>query len=183
MIRLDWKKITEESYTAGYRKLLRRKYRLPSGKVDDFDIYNDGDSVAAIVFTSENKVVALRHFRPGPEKIFVELIGGFVEPNESPLHAVQREVLEEVGFKGEPIFIGTSYFSAYNTGKKHIFIVFNSQKVQDPHPETTEFFHVEQTSWPWLLENALQGNTTDLDAILLADRFLTTKGDDLQLIE
>lgn len=169
---LNWKKLSEEPYKAGFRKLLKRRFELPNGITDDFDLYHDGDVATAIVLTPEQKVVTVKHFRPGPEKTFNELIGGFINPHEDPQDALEREVLEEVGYRGTPVFLGTSYFSAYNTGRKHIFLLENSQKVQEATPEDLEYFEIEEMAWSQLLEQALQGNTTDLDAILLADRFL-----------
>ncbi len=95
---LIWKKLKEEPYKAGFRKLIKRRFQLPNGAVDDVDLYHDGDTATAIVLTPEQSVVTVKHFRPGPEKVFNELIGGFINTNEDPQDAVEREVLEEVGY-------------------------------------------------------------------------------------
>lgn len=47
--------------------------------------------------------------------------------------------------------------------------------MQKATPEALEYFEVEELPWPQFLELALKGNTTDLDAILLADRFLSRR--------
>jgi hypothetical protein len=36
--RLTWKKISETEIDAGYRKIIRRKFELPSGIIDDFHL-------------------------------------------------------------------------------------------------------------------------------------------------
>ena len=63
---LSWKKLSEEPYKAGFRKLLKRRFELPNGITDDFDLYHDGDVATAIVLTPEQKVVTVKHFRPAP---------------------------------------------------------------------------------------------------------------------
>jgi hypothetical protein len=35
---MEWEKISEENYNAGYRKMVKRYFKLPHGRVVDFDI-------------------------------------------------------------------------------------------------------------------------------------------------
>lgn len=52
-------------------------------------------SVGAIVFNKENKVLMLDHvLRPASGW---GIPGGFIEANESPIQAIERELLEETG--------------------------------------------------------------------------------------
>lgn len=169
---LEWKKLSEEEYRAGWRKLVKRRFELSSGVIDDFDIYADGDTATCIALTTDRRVITVKHFRPGPERVLNELVGGFINADEDPQAAAERELLEETGYAGKSHFLGTSYFSAYNSGKKYIFMVEDCTKIQEAEPELLEDFAVELVDWTDVLEWGLSGETTDLDAILLADRYL-----------
>src|SRR3990167_3484347 len=110
-----WKKLKEVSYRAGYRKMLKRTFELPDGRVVDFDVKDEGRPVCVLALTTENKVVLAKQFRPGPEKVLLELPGGGIEDGEEPEDAIRRELLEETGYAGDIKFIGTSLCCAYST--------------------------------------------------------------------
>ena len=105
---LKWKKIREKKTKVGYRTLLKRTFELPDGKTADFDIIKSGAVVCTLALTPDKKVILVRQFRPGPEKIVTEIPGGFIDKGESPKAAAKRELLEESGYTGEFKFIGVS---------------------------------------------------------------------------
>ncbi len=169
---LVWKKLAEEPYKAGYRRLIKRKFQFPNGQVEDFDLYHDGNVATAMALTPDRQVITAKHFRPGPEKVFNELISGFINPNEDPIEAMHRELLEETGYQGDIKPIGSCYFSAYSTGQKFIYLIENCHKTQDPHLDQAEYLEIELLDLDIFRNKALAGNTTDLDAILLILRHL-----------
>lgn len=114
-------------------------FELPDGKIVDFDIKDEGQSVCVLALTEDNNVILARQFRPGPEKVLLELPGGGKEPDESAIEAIQRELLEETGYTGEFTFVGTNFVCAYSTGKKYNFVATHCQKVQASKGDDTEF--------------------------------------------
>lgn len=135
---LNWKKIKEEPYKAGWRKLVRKTFDFPSGYKADYDISNDGDAVCALVITKDNKVVLEKIYRPGPEKILLEMPGGGLEKNETPIEGMERELLTETGYKGDIEFVASVYDDAYSNRIRHCFVIKNSEKVQEAEPEEDE---------------------------------------------
>ena len=88
--------------------MLKRTFKLPDGKTADFDIIKSGAVVCTLALTPDKKVILVRQFRAGPEKILTEMPGGFIDKGESPKAAAKRELLERSGYTGEFKFIGVS---------------------------------------------------------------------------
>jgi ADP-ribose pyrophosphatase len=60
-----WEKLNETPYKAGFRRMINKEFKLPNGKIADFDIKHEGEVVSVLAITSENKVLLSRQFRPG----------------------------------------------------------------------------------------------------------------------
>lgn len=61
-------------------------------------ILSGGNAVNVIALTPENEVVIVRQYRFGTASYTLELPGGLVDPDESPISAAIRELEEETGF-------------------------------------------------------------------------------------
>ena len=59
--------------------------------------------VNIIPITPSNKIVFVEQYRYGSEKVTLEIPGGMVDPGESPYEAIERELLEETGYKSRNI--------------------------------------------------------------------------------
>jgi ADP-ribose pyrophosphatase len=162
-----WKKIAEVPYNAGYRHMLRRTYELPDGRVVNYDIKNEGRSVCILALTPENNVVLVRQFRPGPEKILLELPGGAIENDETPEVAIRRELLEETGYIGDIQFVGSSFCCAYSTRGSYNFVATNCRRIQEPTPDEFEFIEVVEMSLEEFKTHLRSGELTDVAAGLL----------------
>jgi 8-oxo-dGTP pyrophosphatase MutT (NUDIX family) len=137
---LEWKKIKEESYKAGWRKMLRKTFVLPNGETADYDILDEKVAVHMVALTPENKVILEKTFRPGTEKIFLDMPAGYVNKNETPKDAASRELLEETGLQGDVELAGISTDDAYRNTERYTFVFKNCKKVQTPRLEGDETF-------------------------------------------
>ncbi len=70
-----------------------------TGREAEFQVLDAPDWVNVIALTPDDHVLLIRQYRHGTSEITVEIPGGTVDPGESPLHAAQRELLEETGFE------------------------------------------------------------------------------------
>ena len=129
-----WHKLAESSYRAGYRRMLKKTFRLPDGTVADYDIKDEGRPVCVLAFTPAQEVVLARQFRPGPEQTLLELPGGWVEAHEDPDQVIRQELLEETGYVGEVHFVGTNYHDAYSNAVRHNYVATACRPVQAPAP-------------------------------------------------
>lgn len=62
------------------------------------------DSVAVLPITADGKILMVQQFRPARSKTTLEVPAGAVEENETPLEAVNRELLEETGHVAETMY-------------------------------------------------------------------------------
>jgi ADP-ribose pyrophosphatase len=133
-----WRKLAETVAYERFRRVLSRRFELPDGTVTDFEVLDLLDSVAVLALTPDDQVVLVEEFRPGPEAILLELPGGVVEPGQAPIEAARAELLEETGYEGDLVAIGTIVRDAYATNVKHAFAATRCRRIADPeHPELT----------------------------------------------
>lgn len=68
-----------------------------------FYVHEYPDWVNAVALTKEGKVVMVKQYRHGIESVDLELPGGVLEAGETPQQGVEREVLEETGYRFEKV--------------------------------------------------------------------------------
>lgn len=72
-----------------------------SGRKKEFYLFDFPDWVNIIALTPERKIVLIRQFRYGSNRMEVEIPGGMINDNEQPIQAGCRELLEETGYAGK----------------------------------------------------------------------------------
>jgi ADP-ribose diphosphatase len=159
---MPWEKMGEEVIRRGYRALIKRAFRLPNGTVADFEIKREEPTVCVVAVTGEGGVILARQFRPGPEAVLLELPGGAVEDGETPLEAIQRELLEETGYAGELHYLGQSYHCAYSTRVSHGFVATACRKVAEPNLDEREDIEVVELSLEAFRAHVRGGQMTDV---------------------
>lgn len=167
-----WWKIKEEPFRAGFRKLLKRTFKLPDGKIVDFDIKQEDPAVCILAITTDNKIVLAKQFRPGPEKILFEMPGGVIEKEEKPKQAAKRELLEETGFIGDLKFVGTCLDCAYSTMIRYVFVATNCNKIQEQKLDSAEFIDIIEISLDDFRNHLRTGELTDVECGYLGLDFL-----------
>lgn len=134
-----WRKLREETVYDRYRRVVSRRFELPDGRVEDFEVRDDGDMVAVLALTGDARVVLVRQFRPGPERLVVELPAGLVEHGADPARVAAAELLEETGYTGTLERVGTTLDGGYSMRTKHVFAARDCTQLQAPDPvELTE---------------------------------------------
>lgn len=169
---LAWKRLEPTKITkVGYRVITSKRFQLPDNTVATFDtVWPEHQAFSAVIaLTPEKKVVIVRQFRPGPEKIMDELPGGFVDADETPEDAMRRELEEESGYKaGEVTYLGESHKDAYMNAVWHMFLATNCVPTGVQDLEAGEFVEVHEITIDQLIENARTDKMSDVVAVLVA---------------
>lgn len=165
---LNWKKINEEPFKAGWRKMLHKKFVLLNGKEAEYDTRDDGRAVCGLVLTPENKVILVKVFRPGFEKVVMEMPGGYVKPDEDPIVSAKRELLEETGYRGDFELVGETFDDAYSNCVRYCFVARNCKKVQEPEWEEDEECEIIEMDLSDFRNHLRSGQLTDVEIGYLA---------------
>ncbi len=127
------------------------KCELPNGKLLDATVLEFRTWANIVAITKDQEVVLVRQYRHGGKKDFLEFPGGIVEDGEDPLLGIQRELLEETGFKASKVIeVGALYPNpAMQTNQLFCYLAFDVEKValqdlDDGEDIEVELIHVDE---------------------------------------
>ena len=167
-----WKRIDPTIITKiDYHNVIVKTFELPNGEIATRSTFlGEGRSAAgSIAVTKDNKIIVAKQFRPGPEKVMMEIPGGFVDEGEEPEAAARRELLEETGYTAETmISLGVFGRDSAMNGTWHYFLATGCELTHDQDLDDDEFVEIELLSIDEFITNAKQGGMTDPFAVLAA---------------
>jgi len=145
-----WKSLTKESILLKkpWFEVFKEEIQLPDGKViPDYYEIEMPHYTAVFAVTVEKKIMVLRCYRNAIGEVTLTMPGGMIEDGESPLRGMQREFLEETGYKAKewkPLgtFVGNS---TRGCGTYHFFFATGAYSVQ--HPDSGDLEELELLLW------------------------------------
>jgi ADP-ribose pyrophosphatase len=154
-----WVSLTKKSIFVKkpWFEIFRESVRLPDGKIipEYYEIKMPHYS-AVFAVTLEQKIIILRCYRHAIGEVTLTMPGGMIEEGESPLAGIQREFLEETGYKAKEWkslgeFIGNS---TRGCGTYHFF--FANQAYPTQEAESGDLEEIELLLWtPEEVEQAI----------------------------
>lgn len=163
-----WKKIKSEFEYNGKRIKIRKDFfKLPNGVETDFTVLERGEVVAILPITSENEIIVVEQYRPAVDKITIDIPGGGINSNESPLEAAKRELREETGITAEKILkLGTFYPDSGRSEQiRHIYAAINlrfGKQILDKE----EFINIKKIPYEKLRNMILRGGIKEITLVL-----------------
>ncbi len=157
----EWDLLHEKEVFKGFRRVVRETWRLPNGREHDFEIIRGASFALSLALTEDGQVIVTQQFRPGPREILYDLPGGLIDPDENPIEAATRELLEETGYEaGEAFYLGSTQSGAYASAMRHALLLTGCHKVGEAQPEGSESIEVVLMSLEDLTPIMCEGHTT-----------------------
>lgn len=118
-----WERVGEDEVVHdGWLKIHRRTYRLPDGRTVEWDMHAGGPTVAVLALTPDQRLVMVRQFRPGPDRVVLTLPGGMLDPGEEPEEAAARELREETGYAAGSVELVVSAIANASPYHRHVVV-------------------------------------------------------------
>ena len=108
---------------------------LPDGQIiDQWPIVDARDYVNALIINGDGEGLVLEGYKHGHGRITWQTIGGYLEKDEDPFTAIQRELLEEAGLTCRRWKHLSSFVVDANrrVGVGHFFLGYGPVKVAEP---------------------------------------------------
>jgi ADP-ribose pyrophosphatase len=158
----DWTILSSEYLVNNPRVKIRADTcQLPNGVViHPYYVYEYKPWVTIVAITPHNEFVMINQYRHGLRRTILEFPGGTLDERDpDPLHAAQRELLEETGYSGaEFIPIGqVSADPASHTNLTHCFLVTGAVPTAAPHLDDTEQIDVVLVPFQQAVQQAADG--------------------------
>ena len=141
-------KVLKSRRDDSYRVFSIRTDRAVSPRTDkayDFYVLESVPWVNVIAVTPDEQVVLVRQYRHGVREVTLEIPGGLVENDDSPLAAAQKELREESGFEAERwIDLGSVHPNpAIQANRCHTYLALNAFRTGDLEQDDREDIAVE----------------------------------------
>jgi ADP-ribose pyrophosphatase len=96
----SWKTISSEYISKHHYFTARRDVCEANDKkiIDPYFVVEMSASVCGFALTENNEVLLVRQYRYPINEVLLEIPGGFIDHNEEPAKAIEREMLEETGY-------------------------------------------------------------------------------------
>jgi ADP-ribose pyrophosphatase len=172
MKHLTWKRKSERwEQTDPYFKRLVREYDLPNGKNKTAYLTDPGQFVVGLAVTKDlQHTILVKEFRPGPEKIIIDLPCGSMYDHEDPCEAMAREFREETGYTGNVELVNICHSSPYSTQRRYTCLIRDCEPYEHgQNLDPDEFIEPVKMSLREFIDDYLvKGNTINSAAAFFA---------------
>ena len=151
-----------------YLTVEKQEVLLPDGRqIEDYHKLVMPSFCVVCALTEVNELILLRGYKHGIGKVELSLPGGGIEPNEDPLLAAKRELIEETGHTAEEWqFLGDFVpHGNYGGGRVYVFIAKKARREQNPNSGDLETTEVEVVKMGKVQESIRDGEISSLSSV------------------
>ena len=159
---------TEKVYSGYIFDLAHYTVELPNGKEAKREVIVHNGAAVIVPVTSTGELVLVRQYRPGSDKMMLELPAGKLDgPGEDPQNCALRELQEETGYRANKIrpLLKLHPLAAYCTEQITMFLAEDLEPGASK-PDEEEFVETELYSLPALLAMIDNGEISDMKTIM-----------------
>ena len=135
--------INKTVYKNKWFQVINKKYK---NEKKNYYVLNIPDSSVILPITKNNEFIIIKQFRESLDNYSLELPAGFIDENETPQQAAERELFEETGYiSKEFIYLGIGRLMINRTNSvQHLFAAKNINQKSKPK-ENIEVLKIKQT--------------------------------------
>lgn len=138
-----WKTVSKEIILRRGKFLTVENHviKLPDGQViPDWSWLIIPSAAIVLAVTEDNKFLCFRQTKYAVDGTSLAPVGGMIEPNEKPIDAAKRELLEEMGYTSSNWVSLGSHILDPNRGiaTMHLFLALNAKQVAEPNSDDLE---------------------------------------------
>lgn len=148
-----------------FLRVTMQKVRLPDGRViKDWPIIDTRDYVNVVALNEAGEVMVIEGYKHGVGRSNWQVVGGYLEPGEDPMSAVQRELLEETGYRSDDWQALGRFIVDVNrrTAVGHFYLARNAYFSQPPAYDDLEDIVVRWVSLDELRQAMMDGRVAGL---------------------
>ncbi|HPN54787.1 MAG TPA: NUDIX hydrolase [Candidatus Moranbacteria bacterium] len=164
-----WKTISSKmAFNHKWFKLRQDKVELPNGKIlDEYFLWLKGYVALIVPITEDGKFVLVRQYKHGADEIIIEFPAGFIDGDETPEEAAQRELQEETGYSSDNLQLLSTAFAdpTKAIGKIYIYLAKNAVRNKAIKLDETEDIEVLVKSEEEVLEMITKGEICVNDSV------------------
>jgi ADP-ribose pyrophosphatase len=115
--------------------------KLPDGRIiPDWAWLIIPSAAIVLAMTKDERFLCFRQTKYAVQGTVLAPVGGMLEPNETPLEAAKRELLEEMGYESANWVSLGSHFLDPNRGiaTMHLFLALEATQVAEPNSDDLE---------------------------------------------
>jgi 8-oxo-dGTP pyrophosphatase MutT (NUDIX family) len=149
----------EQILDTPYLKIRREEAAVPGGPIiPDYYIIENRGWVGIVPVLEDGRFLLNKQYKHGIGQVVIEFPAGGLEPDEEPLDAARRELMEETG---------------YSFGSKQVEVL--AHMLENPTKARTR-------SWWYLARDVRKTGTQRIDPVEVIENLLVTPGELLGLI-
>jgi ADP-ribose pyrophosphatase len=138
-----WKTLSKKTVfqQAQWLTVESHEVQLPDGHIiPNWSWVITPDYVNVVAIMEDGRFIAFRQSKYGVEGLALAPVGGYIEPQETPLEAAKRELLEETGCEAENWLDLGQYRVDGNrgAGMANLFLAQGARPIVTPHPDDLE---------------------------------------------
>ena len=163
--------------------LVKEDYTLDNGVTSEMDFIQHPGATAMVPMLNLTDVILIKQYRHAIREFIWEIPAGTLNPEESPLHCAQRELIEETGYSAAAWQqLGTiTPLPGCSDERIHIFLA-SDLKSAEQNLDDDEMLKVHQLKLEDALQMILSGEIADgktISGLFLAAKWLQKSHPDI----